>query len=181
MKPRHKRLAIIVTAVVGLTVASLFVLNAFRSNLVFFFSPTEALEGKAPVDRTFRLGGMVEKGSVRKSPDGLKVDFVVTDNNRRIKVYYEGLLPDLFREGQGVVAQGKLEFAPATSHMTGRTSEASRASVTSRDPRLGPIGDGQPRFIAREVLAKHDEKYMPPEAAKAMQGGTFVPGDKPRP
>jgi len=148
MKPRHKRLAVIVTAVVGLTVASLFVLNAFRSNLVFFFSPTEALEGKAPVDRTFRLGGMVEKGSVRKSPDGLKVDFVVTDNNRRIEVYYEGLLPDLFREGQGVVAQGKL--------------------------------DGK-KFIAREVLAKHDEKYMPPEAAKAMQGGTFVPGDKPRP
>jgi len=148
VKPRHKRLAIIVSAVVGLTVASLFVLNAFRSNLVFFFSPTEALEGKAPVDRTFRLGGMVEKGSVRKSPDGLKVDFVVTDNNRRIDVHYEGLLPDLFREGQGVVAQGKL--------------------------------DGK-RFVAREVLAKHDENYMPPEAAKAMQGGTFVPGDKKRP
>ncbi len=167
MKPRHKRLAIIVSAVVGLTVASLFVLNAFRSNLVFFFSPTEALEGKAPVDRTFRLGGMVEKGSVRKSADGLKVDFVVTDNNRRIEVHYEGLLPDLFREGQGVVTQGKLEFTPATS--------------LSRDPRLGPLGEGTPRFIAREVLAKHDENYMPPEAAKAMQGGTFVPGEKKRP
>jgi cytochrome c-type biogenesis protein CcmE len=148
VKPRHKRLAIIVSAVVGLTVAGLFVLNAFRSNLVFFFSPTEALAGKAPVDRTFRLGGMVENGSVRKSPDGLKVDFVVTDNNQRIEVHYEGLLPDLFREGQGVVAQGKLQ---------------------------------DKRFIASEVLAKHDEKYMPPEAAKAMQGGTFVPGDKKRP
>ena len=148
MKPRHKRLAIVVSAVVGLTAASLFVLNAFRSNLVFFFSPTEALAGKAPADKVFRLGGMVEKGSVRKSPDGLKVDFVVTDLNRRIEVYYEGLLPDLFREGQGVVAQGRLEGG---------------------------------RFIAREVLAKHDENYMPPEAAKALEGGSFIPGDKQRP
>ncbi len=148
MKPRHKRLAIIVSAVIGLTLGGLFVMNAFRSNLVFFFSPTEILAGKAPTDRIFRLGGMVENGSVRKSPDGLKSDFVVTDMNRRIEVHYEGLLPDLFREGQGVVAQGKLEGG---------------------------------RFIAREVLAKHDEKYMPPEAAKALEGGTFVPGDKKRP
>ncbi len=148
MKPRHKRLAIIVSGVIGLTLASLFVLNAFRSNLVFFFSPTEALEGKAPVDKLFRLGGMVEKGSVQKSPDGLKTDFVITDMNQRIEVHYEGLLPDLFREGQGVVTQGKLN---------GR------------------------RFIASEVLAKHDENYMPPEAAKAMQGGTFVPGNNKRP
>lgn len=148
MKPRHKRLAIIVSAVVGLTLAALFVMNAFRSNLVFFFSPTEVLAGKAPVDKVFRLGGMVETGSVRKSPDGLKSDFIVTDMNQRIEVHYEGLLPDLFREGQGVVAQGKLEGG---------------------------------RFIAREVLAKHDEKYMPPEAAKALEGGQFVPGDKKRP
>ena len=148
MKPRHKRLAIIVSGVIGLTVASLFVLNAFQSNLVFFFSPTEALAGKAPVDKVFRLGGMVENGSVQKSPDGLKTDFVITDMNQRIEVHYEGLLPDLFREGQGVVTQGKL--------------------------------DGK-RFVAREVLAKHDENYMPPEAAKAMQGGTFVPGQNKRP
>ncbi len=148
MKPRHKRLAIIVSAVVGLTLAALFVMNAFRSNLVFFFSPTEILAGKAPADRLIRLGGLVENGSVRKSPDGLKVDFAVTDMNQRIEVHYEGLLPDLFREGQGIVAQGKLEGG---------------------------------RFIAREVLAKHDENYMPPEAAKALEGGKFVPGDKKRP
>ena len=110
MKPRHKRLAVIVSGVIGLTAASLFVLNAFQSNLVFFFSPTEALAGKAPVDKVFRLGGMVENGSVKKSPDGLKTDFVITDMNQRIEVHYEGLLPDLFREGQGVVTQG-----PATS------------------------------------------------------------------
>ena len=167
MKPRHKRLAVIVSGVIGLTAASLFVLNAFQSNLVFFFSPTEALAGKAPVDKVFRLGGMVENGSVKKSPDGLKTDFVITDMNQRIEVHYEGLLPDLFREGQGVVTQGKLEAATATS--------------LSRGPRLGPIGDGTPRFVAREVLAKHDENYMPPEAAKAMQGGTFVPGQNKRP
>lgn len=148
MKPRHKRLALIASAVIGLTVATLFVLNAFRSNLVFFFSPTEITAGKAPVDRLFRLGGMVEKNSVRKSPDGLKVDFVVTDMNQRIEVHYEGLLPDLFREGQGIVAQGKLENG---------------------------------RFIAREVLAKHDENYMPPEAAKALEGGSFIPGQNKRP
>ncbi len=148
MKARHKRLAIIVSGVVGLTIASLFVLNAFRSNLVFFYSPTEVLEGKAPVDRVFRIGGMVEKNSVQKSPDGLKVDFIVTDTNKRLPVHFEGILPDLFREGQGIVAQGKLEGG---------------------------------RFLAREVLAKHDENYMPPEAAKAMQGGSFAAGKDKRP
>jgi cytochrome c-type biogenesis protein CcmE len=146
MKARHKRLAIIVTAVSGLTIASLLILNAFRSNLVYFFSPTEVLEGKAPVDRLFRLGGMVEKGSVTR--DGLKVSFVVTDNNKSLSVSYEGILPDLFRDGQGVVAQGKLS------------------------------ADRQ--FIASEVLAKHDENYMPPDAASAMKGGSFEPGPQKR-
>jgi cytochrome c-type biogenesis protein CcmE len=144
MKPRHKRLAIIAVGVVGLTVAALFVLNAFRSNLVFFYSPTEVLSGAAPKDRTFRIGGLVEKGSVKRSADGLKVDFVVTDMNKQLPIHYEGALPDLFREGQGVVAQG----------------------------RLNPGG----QFIAKEVLAKHDENYMPPEVAKALHGGSFVPG-----
>lgn len=144
MKPRHKRLAIIVVAVVGLTTAALFALNAFRSNLVFFYSPTEVLQGKAPVDRTFRIGGLVEKGSVQRSADGLKVDFVVTDLNQRLPVHYEGMLPDLFREGQGIVAQGRLVDGHA--------------------------------FMAKEVLAKHDEKYMPPEAAKALQGGYYTAG-----
>lgn len=143
MKPRHKRLAVIAVGVVGLTLAALFVLNAFRSNLVFFYSPTEVAEGKAPADRLFRVGGMVETGSVRR--DGLKVQFVVTDMNQRLPIHYEGQLPDLFREGQGIVAQGHL-------------------------------GEG-PVFLAREVLAKHDENYMPPEVAKSLRGGAFVPGD----
>jgi cytochrome c-type biogenesis protein CcmE len=139
MKARHKRLAIIITAVSGLTIAALLILNAFRSNLVYFFSPTEVLEGKAPVDRLFRIGGMVADGSVKR--DGLKVSFVVTDNNKTLPVTYQGILPDLFREGQGVVAQGKL------------------------------TADKQ--FIATEVLAKHDENYMPPDAASAMKGGSY--------
>ena len=146
MKTRHKRLAIIVTGVVGLTVAGLFVLNAFRSNLVFFYSPTEVLEGKVATNKTIRIGGLVEKGSVQRSRDGLKVDFVVTDLNKKLPVHYEGILPDLFREGQGVVAQGRLQ--------------------------AGNI------FTASEVLAKHDENYMPPEAAQALKGGTFAPGSE---
>lgn len=141
MKPRHKRLAVIATSVIGLTVAGLFVLNAFRSNIVFFYSPTEVHAGAAPRERPFRIGGMVENGSVRRSADGLKVEFVVTDLNKRVPVHYEGILPDLFREGQGVVAQGRLEHGP--------------------------------RFIASEVLAKHDENYMPPEAAQALRGAEY--------
>lgn len=144
MKPRHKRLAIIVVGVVGIVAAGLFILNAFRSNLVYFFSPTEVAEGKAPPNELFRLGGMVEKNSVKKSSDGMKVDFVVTDFNKSVAVHYEGILPDLFREGQGVVVQGQ----------------------------LGP----EKSFVAREVLAKHDEKYMPPEAAKALEGASYNPG-----
>jgi cytochrome c-type biogenesis protein CcmE len=146
MKPRHKRLAIIVIGVVGLTTAGLFVANAFRSNLVYFFSPTEVLAGKAPADKLFRLGGLVEKGSVQRSADGLKVDFVITDTAKSVPVHYEGILPDLFREGQGVVAQGSLNNG---------------------------------RFVAREVLAKHDEKYMPPEAAKALEGASYQMPVKP--
>lgn len=148
MKPRHKRLALILTGVVGLTVGGLFVANAFRSNLVYFFSPSEVLAGKAPQDKLFRIGGMVEKGSVKRSAEGLKVDFLVTDTAKSIPVHYEGILPDLFREGQGVVAQGTFK-------------------------------DG--RFVAREVLAKHDEKYMPPEAAKAIEGASYQPQTKNKP
>ena len=141
MKPRHKRLVLIVTGVVGLTIAALFMLNAFRSNLVYFYSPTEVFEGKAPVDKTFRIGGLVQNGSVQRSQDGLKVNFVVTDLNKMLPVYYEGILPDLFREGQGVVVQGRL--------------------------------NADKRFIAKEVLAKHDENYMPPEVAKALEGAQY--------
>ena len=135
MKSRHKRLALIVGGLAALGVAAALVLNAFNSNLVFFFSPTDVAAGKAPQGKTFRIGGMVEKGSVQREADGVTVRFVVTDTEKTLPVAYRGILPDLFQEGKGVVAQGKLE------------------------------GD---RFVASEVLAKHDENYMPPEAAKAV-------------
>lgn len=136
MKTRHKRLAIISVAVIGLTIAALFGLNAFRSNLVFFFSPTDVDQGKAPAEKVFRLGGLVKAGSVERG-QGLQVSFVVTDMQNSIRVTYEGILPDLFREGQGVITQGKL---------------------------------GQDRvFRANEVLAKHDENYMPPEVADSLK------------
>ncbi len=99
-------MAVIVVSVVGFTVAALFVLNALRSNLVFFYSPSEVLAGEAPRAQRFRVGGLVEQGSVKKS--GTQVDFIVTDMNETISVHYEGILPDLFREGQGVIAQGRL-------------------------------------------------------------------------
>lgn len=135
MKSRHKRLALIVGGLAALGVAAALVLNAFNSNLVFFFSPTDVAAGKAPQGKTFRIGGMVEKGSVQREADGVTVRFIVTDTEKTLPVAYKGILPDLFQEGKGVVAQGKLE------------------------------GD---RFVASEVLAKHDENYMPPEAAKAV-------------
>jgi cytochrome c-type biogenesis protein CcmE len=137
MKPRHKRIAIIVAGVAVLGVATALVLNAFRSNLVFFFTPTQVVAKEAPVGKAFRIGGMVEQGSLKREPDGLTVRFRVTDTAKTIAVVYSGILPDLFREGKGVVAQGK----------------------------LGPDGV----FRASEVLAKHDENYMPPEAAHAVE------------
>ncbi len=137
MKPRHKRIAFIASGVACLGVAIALVLNVFQSNLVFFHSPSDVLAGKAPMDRTFRVGGMVENGTVKRVGDGLTVQFVVTDTEKNISVAYKGTLPDLFREGKGVVAQGKLR------------------------------PDGV--FQASEVLAKHDENYMPPEAAQAIE------------
>jgi cytochrome c-type biogenesis protein CcmE len=135
MKPRHKRAAIVVggLAAVGAVVA--LVLNAFNSNLVFFYTPTQIASHEAPQGRTFRIGGMVQAGSVAR--EGVTVRFLVTDTAKTVPVRYEGVLPDLFKEGKGVVAQGQ----------------------------LGPDGV----FVAREVLAKHDENYMPPEAADAVQ------------
>jgi cytochrome c-type biogenesis protein CcmE len=137
MKPRHKRLALIVGGLAALGIAAALVLNAFQSNLVFFFSPSEVLADKAPVNKTFRVGGLVEEGSVKRQSDGLTVQFKVTDTARAIPVVYTGILPDLFKEGKGVVAQG----------------------------RLGHDGI----FRASEVLAKHDENYMPPDAAHAVE------------
>ena len=137
MKSRHKKLSIIAVALVALAGATTLVLNAFQSNLVFFFSPTDVYQGKAPVDRVFRIGGLVKEGSVKREPDGLTTSFVVTDTARLIPAVYTGILPDLFAEGKGVVADGKLG------------------------------SDGL--FTANRVLAKHDENYMPPEAAQALQ------------
>lgn len=136
MKPRHQRLIAIAAGVTLVAVAAALVLNALQGNVAFFFSPSEVSEKKAPLEKTFRVGGMVEKGSVKRRADGLTVEFVVTDTAKTIPVVYTGILPDLFKEGKGVVAQG----------------------------RLGPDGV----FTASEVLAKHDENYMPPEAAHAL-------------
>jgi cytochrome c-type biogenesis protein CcmE len=134
MKTRHKRLAIAAGVVLVIAAAATLILNAFQSNLVFFFSPTQIDSKEAPVNRTFRLGGLVVAGSVKR--DGVAVDFQVTDTAKTVPVHFEGILPDLFKEGKGVVAQGKLQ-------------------------------DGV--FVAKEVLAKHDENYMPPEAAEALK------------
>ena len=135
MKPRHKRAAIVLGVLSAVGAAVALVLNAFNSNLVFFYTPTQIAAKQAPQGRTFRVGGLVEAGSVKR--DGVSVNFVVTDTLQAVPVRYEGVLPDLFKEGKGVVAQGQLG------------------------------ADGL--FTAREVLAKHDENYMPPEAADALQ------------
>ena len=137
MKTRHKRIAAIIGGVVALGVATALVLAAFRENLVFFFTPSQIAAHEAPQGRSFRVGGMVEKGSLKRQADGLTVQFTVTDTAKSIPVTYRGSLPDLFREGKGVVAQGQLG------------------------------ADGV--FRASEVLAKHDENYMPPEAAEAVK------------
>jgi len=134
MKPRHKRFALLGGLVATVGVIAALVLNAFQSNLVFFYSPSQVSANEAPSGRTFRVGGLVEAGSVKV--DGTQVQFIVTDTAANVPVRYQGILPDLFKEGKGVVVQGQLQ-------------------------------DGV--FVAREVLAKHDENYMPPEAADALK------------
>jgi cytochrome c-type biogenesis protein CcmE len=135
MKPRHRRAALIVAGVAVLGVAAALVLTAFRQNMTYFYTPTEVIANKAPVNRLFRVGGLVENGSLKR--EGVRVTFRVTDTASTITVAYDGILPDLFREGKGVVAQGRIE----------------------------PGG----LFRATEVLAKHDENYMPPDAAHALE------------
>jgi len=137
MKPRHKRIALIAGALAALGIAATLILNAFQSNLVFFFTPSQVIAHEVPHGKSFRIGGMVEEGSLKRQPDGVTVRFMVTDTVKSVPVAYKGILPDLFREGKGVVAQGKLD------------------------------ADGV--FAAAEVLAKHDENYMPPEAADAVE------------
>jgi len=136
MTTRRRRLGWLLAALACAGVATALVLNAFRGNLVFFFSPTQVAAQEAPAGRAFRLGGLVETGSLRREGDGMTIRFIVTDTMRQVPVVYRGLLPDLFREGKGVVARGQLH-------------------------------DGV--FQATEVLAKHDENYMPPEAAEALK------------
>lgn len=139
MKTRHKRMILIAAGLATLGLAAWLVLSAFQKNMVFFFTPTQVFAGEAPKGRSFRIGGMVEEGSIQRQADGVTVAFVVTDKVQKIPATYKGILPDLFKEGKGVVAQGK----------------------------LGEDG----KFVAEEVLAKHDENYMPPEAAYALEKG----------
>jgi cytochrome c-type biogenesis protein CcmE len=140
MKPRHKRFVLIGVGIAGLALSATLVLSAFQKNLVFFFTPSQVAANEAPVGKSFRVGGLVEKGSLKRDADGLTVHFIVTDTAKSIPVVYRGILPDLFREGKGVVTQGK----------------------------VGPDG----LFRAEEVLAKHDENYMPPAAQDALNQAT---------
>ena len=136
MKARHKRLVFVTIAIAGVAVAAALALSALQSNIAYFFSPTQVLNGEAPKDKVFRLGGMVADGSVTRKSGDLTMSFVVTDTAKQVTVSYTGILPDLFGEGQGVVTRGKLG------------------------------ADGV--FYAEEVLAKHDESYMPPEVQDAL-------------
>ena len=137
MTLRKKRILIISFILIGISIAATLILTAFEENLMYFYSPTEIANGEAPKDRTFRIGGLVLTDSVKRNPSNLEVNFVLTDTVNEIKVIYDGILPDLFREGQGIVANGKMKSDNI--------------------------------FVANEVLAKHDENYMPPEVAKALE------------
>lgn len=143
MKPRYKKLALLGGVLAGSGVVVALVLNAFESNMVFFYSPTQVQANEAPQARTFRVGGLVEEGSVKTH--GTQVNFIITDTAKTVTVQYVGILPDLFKEGKGVVAQGQLQNGV---------------------------------FMAREVLAKHDENYMPPEAAEALRNAKQGGGGK---
>ena len=147
MTPRQRRIALVVGILAGVSVAGLLALSAFRENVMFFFDPSQVAAGEAPIDKRFRLGGMVRPGTVEREAGSLDMSFVVTDFQRDVKVVYTGVVPDLFRENQGVVAHG----------------------------RLGSDGI----FVADEILAKHDENYMPPEVAEAIKSkhGGVMPVD----
>lgn len=137
MTKRQRRLFMVLMLLLGVGGAVALTLNAFSENLLYFVSPSEVAAGKAPAERDFRLGGMVNEGSVQRDPDSMRVRFVLTDYAKEVPVQYDGILPDLFREGQGIVAKGYL--------------------------------NDQGVFVASEVLAKHDETYMPPEVADALK------------
>lgn len=137
MKARQKRLLAVVLVLIGMGIAALLILTAFEKNLMYFYTPSEVANGEVPTNRKFRIGGMVVDGSVRRNEDDLAVRFDLTDTAHVVTVEYEGILPDLFREGQGIVANG---IVAENGH-----------------------------FVAAEVLAKHDENYMPPEVAEALE------------
>ena len=137
MTPRQKRMVTVVAIVAGVGIATAFALKAFNQNLLYYYSPTQILAGEAPESRSFRVGGLVQDGSVQRAPGSLEVRFTLTDFANTVGVSYTGVLPDLFREGQGIIARGKLK------------------------------DDGV--FVAEEVLAKHDENYMPPEVKDSLK------------
>lgn len=137
MNKRSRRKVLVIAVLFGVSIATVLGLTAFQENLLYFYTPAEVVSGKAPENHSFRIGGLVVEGSVKRQPDSLEVQFDLTDNMEIITVAYTGILPDLFREGQGIVTMGSLE------------------------------SDG--RFVAEEVLAKHDENYMPPEVADALK------------
>ena len=148
MSPRQKRMVLVAGIVVGVGVAAWLTMQALQKNVMFFFDPTQIAAGEAPQDKRFRMGGMVEKGSVVKTEGTLDIQFLVTDFKHTVPVKYSGILPDLFREGQGVVAHGRLQNGT---------------------------------FVADEILAKHDEKYMPPEVAKSLKDNPPPPEYAPAP
>jgi cytochrome c-type biogenesis protein CcmE len=137
MTARQRRMLLVALMVIGVGTAAAFALSAFQDNLLYFYSPSDVTAGKAPADRTFKVGGMVTEGSFHRPTGSMEATFVLTDYSHNVTVRYSGVLPDLFREGQGVVARGK----------------------------LGPDGS----FVAEEVLAKHDENYMPPDVADTLK------------
>lgn len=146
MSPRKKRIAIVCAILAGMAIAAALILTAFESNLLYFYSPTQVVNGEAPTERSFRIGGLVLKDSVKRNTHNLEVSFILTDTVNQIEVTYDGILPDLFREGQGIVANGNL--------ISGNV------------------------FKAEEVLAKHDENYMPPEVAQALkEAGAEMPAN----
>lgn len=142
MTPRQKRMTLVAGIVLGVAVAGALALQAFRDNVMFYFDPTKVAAGEVKAGKRFRLGGMVQQGSLQRTPGSLHVSFVVTDFSHSVPVSYDNVLPDLFREGAGVVAHGRL--------------------------------DAQGVFVADEVLAKHDEKYMPPEVTKSLKAGSVA-------
>lgn len=149
MKSRHKKLALIGGALAIVGIIAALVLNALNSNIALYISPTDVAEGKAPQDKAFRIGGLVKEGSLQRQADGVTIAFIITDTAKDITVNYKGILPDLFKEGKGVVAQGKMTAAGS--------------------------------FAASEVLAKHDENYMPPEAAQAVSDAQAKAADADKP